>query len=360
MTVTVANNYNMRKQKLINPSLHKTKQSKRTKINDDQTIISSSIPIAPMSPQLPNVCLFPQQQSSYESRHSSRRLQRTSIATTTTTTTGIHHHRPRQRNADSSTANSSSTSPINLSRSTSPAVSIPNFIHPISPPCIQVKEPLSPKFSRASSTIMTHHRHCSPPITNNINASTASARTTLLIDDSSGYDSNDNNRNNIKTVSNVPENCFEPETYRNLYPFNSNQQKKLSFSDPTLNQTTKISHRLQQKQIVTNSTTTDEYFSVSSLHQQISNEDKHIQSDDDDDDEIENLSSYEETLIKEKPTKINQSRKISRKYSSPRHRIMTCTSGMNDSSIKLSPSSDIEQIDNENETSFYIMQNRPP
>jgi hypothetical protein len=44
--------------------------------------------------------------------------------------------------------------------------------------------------------------------------------------------------------------------------------------------------------------------------------------------EIENISSQEETPIKK----------------SPRHRIMSCTSGMNDP----------------NDTSFYVMQNRPP
>jgi hypothetical protein len=174
----------------------------------------------------------------------------------------------RQTNADSS-----STSPINLSRSTSPVGSIPNFIRPISPPCIQVKEPLSPKFSRASSSIiMTHHRQDSPE------------RTTLL--------------NNKKFVSNVSENCFEPETYRNLYPLNSNQQKKLSFSDPTLNQTRKIS---QEKSIVNN-----KYFSNSFSHQQIQNDDEY---------DIENLSNKFQI-------------------------------------------SDIEQTDNQ--TSFYLMKNRPP
>jgi hypothetical protein len=169
----------------------------------------------------------------------------------------------------------------------------------------------------------THHRHCSPPITlpsiaNNINASTASATTTLLVDNSSGSSTNENsiNRTFMNTVSHVPENCFEPETYRNLYPLNSNQQKKLSFSDPTLNQTTKLSRRSQQQQqTILNSTTTDEYFSASSLPQKISKEEEHtqIKSDDDDydDDEIETLSSYEETLLKEKTATINTSRKVS-------------------------------------------------
>jgi hypothetical protein len=146
-----------------------------------------------------------------------------------------------------------------------------------------------------------------------MNASTASATTTLLVDNSSGSNTNENsnNRTFMNTVSHVPENCFEPETYRNLYPLNSNQQKKLSFSDPTLNQTTKLSHRSQQ-QTVLNSTTTDEYFSASSLPQQISKEEEHTQiKSDDDDDEIETLSSYKETLLKEKTATINTSRKVS-------------------------------------------------
>jgi hypothetical protein len=231
MTVTVANNYNIRKpistsnkienDKSIKPIIRKTKQQIRNKIDeeeDDETMIALSssklniaanIPIAPMSPQLQNVrsslVLSQQQQqqqlpssfvheskSSTQARKSTQTSpisQRKSIITTTAT----NYHRHRQTNADSSTANSSSTSPINLSRSTSPAASIANFIRPISPPCIQVKEPLSPKFFRASSTTMAN-RHRSPPITvpsiaNNIDASTASATTTLLIDDSSGYDS---------------------------------------------------------------------------------------------------------------------------------------------------------------------------
>ena len=188
-----------------------------------------------------------------------------------------------------------------------------------------------------------------PSIVNNINASTMSARTTLSIDDTPGYD----NRNSNKTISPVPENCFEPETYRNLYPLNSNEPKKLSLSDPTLNQTRQ---RSQPKAIVTNSTITDEYFSTSSLHQPISNDDEILPSDDDNDDEIENLSSFGEILLKEKiPT-----RKMNRKYSSPRHRIMTCTSGMSDSLIRLTPTSDIEHVENQIEPAFYVMQNRPP
>jgi hypothetical protein len=40
--------------------------------------------------------------------------------------------------------------------------------------------------------------------------------------------------------------------------------------------------------------------------------------------------------------------------------MMTCTSGTNDSLTRLSPSSELDQTDNQNDTSFYVMQNRPP
>jgi hypothetical protein len=294
-----------------------------------------------MSPQLQNVrtslllsqqhpsssiheskCSTQVKKSIHTSPNSIRRSQRMSITTTSTT-----NHRHRQTNPDSSAANSSSTSPINLSRSTSPAASIANFIRPISPPCIQVKEPLSPKFSRAFSTTVTnnsaHYRHRSPPIlvpsiANNIDASTASATTTLLIDDSSGYDSSENQTNRTTNIplptssiiSTVPESCFEPETYRNLYPFNSNQQKKLSLSDPTLNQTTKLSRRSQPQQQQPPpppTTTTNSHLSASSLQRQISNEEDDIQTDE----EIINLNSCEDTLSKDKiPTNTNDSRKV--------------------------------------------------
>jgi hypothetical protein len=301
-------------------------------LSSSKANIAASIPIAPMSPQLQNIrstLLLSQQPSSFihesktssqtkKSTHTSpncsRRLPRTSI----TATTMLNRH--RQTNADSSAANSSSTSPINLSRSTSPAASIANFIRPISPPCIQVKEPLSPKFSRAFSTTVTnnptYHRHRSPPITlpsiaNNIDASTASATTTLLIDDSSGYDSSENQNNRAaaaaSAISTVPESCFEPETYRNLYPFNSSQQKKLSLSDPTLNQTTKLSRHSQQHQKVT-TTTTNSHLSAASLQRQTSNEEDDVQTDD----EIENLNSCEDTSSKEKTvTNGSDSRKVS-------------------------------------------------
>lgn len=88
---------------------------------------------------------------------------------------------------------------------------------------------------------------------------------------------------------------------------NSNLQRSLSSSDPTLNQTRKI---YQQNQIVKKS------FSI-----------EQIPSDNDDDSEIEKMKQF-------------------RKYASPRHRLMTCTSGMNDSLLELS--------------SFHVMHNRPP
>lgn len=292
-----------------------------------------------MSPQLPNVrssIILSQSQASassmYETKavtqakksiHTSPMIQRMSIATTTMT----NYPRHRQTNVDSSAANSSSTSPINLSRSTSPAASVANFIRPISPPCIQVKEPLSPKFSRASSTTVTN-RHRSPPITvpsiaNNIDASTASATTTLLVDDSSGYDSSENQTNRTvhpqatsSIISTVPESCFEPETYRNLCSFNSNQQKKLSLSDPTLNQTTKLSRRSQQQQpMVTTADittpTTNSHLSDASLQKQFSQDEvelENIQTDE----EIERLNPTEDTSPKEKiPPNKNRSRKVS-------------------------------------------------
>ncbi|CAF0867596.1 unnamed protein product [Rotaria sordida] len=425
MTVTVANNnYNIRKQKqysnenkkkkLINPIVRKTKQQIRNKIDeddDDETLIALSssklniaanIPIAPMSPQLQNThssLLRSQQQqpqqpssSTNESKcstqvkkfsHISSNLSthRSQCASMTTTTMTNHYHRHPQTNADSSTANSSSTSPINLSRSTSPAASIANFIRPISPPCIQVKEPLSPKFTRTYSKTITnnstHYRHCSPPITvpsiaNNIDASTASATTTLIIDDSSGYDSSENQNNqttiavnnaipNSSIISTVPESCFEPETYRNLYSFNSNQQKKLSFSDPALNQTTKLlySCQQQQQQQQTTTITDNSHLSASSLQRQLSHEDPDIQINN----ESEQLSSYEDSSTKEK-LKTNNRNTSRKRHSSSRHRMMTCTSGTKDSLTRLSPSSELDQLinrtDNQNDTTFYVMQNRPP
>lgn len=295
-----------------------------------------------MSPQLSNVrssIILSQSQvsasSMYEAKpltqakksiHTSPMIQRMSIATTTMT--NYPHHRHRQTNIDSSAANSSSTSPINLSRSTSPAASVANFIRPISPPCIQVKEPLSPKFSRASSTTVTN-RHRSPPITvpsiaNNIDASTASATTTLLVDDSSGYDSSENQTNRTvhplptsSMISTVPESCFEPETYRNLCSFNSNQQKKLSLSDPTLNQTTKLSRRSQQQQLITTAditttTNTNSHLSNASLQKQLSQDEVEIENIHTDE-EIERLNRKEDTSPKEKiTTNKNRSRKVSR------------------------------------------------
>ena len=53
------------------------------------------------------------------------------------------------------------------------------------------------------------------------------------------------------------------------------------------------------------------------------------------------------------------------RFSSPRHRMMTCTSGINDSMPRLSPTSDDDRssnprTDHSNETSLFVMQNRPP
>jgi hypothetical protein len=155
---------------------------------------------------------------------------------------GATNHNQRLINTDLTTAESPSNSPNTQSRSISPAASTTNFIRPISPPCIQVKEPLSPKFARAFSTTM----HCSAAAAT---TTVASPTQKVLFD-------------GVTLPSAVPENCFEPENYRNLSPLNSNQQKKLSFSDPTLNQTTKsIRHA-----IITRGTT-QEHRSISSLHQ---------------------------------------------------------------------------------------------
>lgn len=297
MTVTVTSN--------SKPTIVNRQQSKRRKSNEKTTVSISS------------------------SRHSSRRLRCTSF------TTGTNFHR------DLSPPHSSSPSPNNRSRSTSPAASIANFVRPIFPPCIQVKESLSPRFSRASSTIVTPDRYSTPPITN------TSARTTLLIDHPPlpGLD----NHNSLRDISNVPENCFEPETYRNLHPLNSNSPKKLSLSDPTLNQT----RTLEQNHIVN-----DPYFSTSSFHR-TTPKDHHLSSDDEEE-EIEKVSSYEETSIKEKITTNEDTRRTHRKSSSPRHRLMTCTSGINDSLIQLTPTSNTEQTDNQDDTSYHVMQNRPP
>ena len=378
MTVAVAtNNNNSQKQKqslnktkkLIHPITRKTKQQLRSKINeddDDETLIGSmkytlypimpffllffvalsssksninaNIPIAPMSPQLQNVhssliqsrrkpastiheSKYPAQikRPIYASSHSFYHSQCTSMTTTTTT----NHY--RQTNVNTSAADSSSTSPINLSRSTSPTTSLANFIRPISPPCIQVKEPLSPRLTRISSntgrTTSIRYRHHSPPLTvpsiaNNIDASTASATTTLRIDDSSGYDSSENQNNQINmtetvinsdssVVSTIPEVCFEPETYRNLYPLNSKQEKKLSLSDPALHQTTRRSHHYQQP---TTTMATSSYVSALSLQKQLSNDDNDIQTDN----ENESTNSYEDNLSKERiTTDGNVSRKVS-------------------------------------------------
>ena len=333
MTDVVAinnNNYQQQKQslnktkKLINIITRKTKQQLRSKINeddDDETVIASmkyalspiipfsvlffvalqspksiinaNIPMAPMRPQLQNVrssLIHSRQKPSstiheskspaevnrpiYPSSHSFYHSQCTSMTITTT-----NHY--RQTNLNISAGDPSSTSPSNLSRSTCPTTTLANFIRPISSSCIQVKEPLSPRLTRTSSnTVSTsiRYRYCSPPLTvpsiaNNIDAPTASATTTLRIDDSSGYGSSENQNNQINVtetvvnsdssvVSTIPEVCFEPETYRNLYPLNSKQEKKLSSSDSALHQTTRCSHHYQQ---ATTTMATSSYVSALSL-----------------------------------------------------------------------------------------------
>lgn len=193
----------------------------------------------------------------------------------------------RRNRSDSSSGNSQSNSPIVLSRSTSPAASIANFIRPISAPYIQVKEPLSPKIFRNSSS---NHPASSFVANDNDLSSTGHSENNVLFDESS---STEHHRSDAAAISSVPETCFEPENYRNLSTLNSNQQKKLSFSDPTLNQTTKITRRCQE---------TQEDISILSLRQG-----QTIKPDDDDDDneqirsdddETQSSSSTDETFVK--------------------------------------------------------------
>ena len=335
MTVKIANNYTVHKQrqqtsiyrKTMTSKIHKIKRFKHYNGNEIDDNKATPIPVASVSPQLSNVrrnLFHNEQYPSYEStvlsriktKPTSHRLSR--LLRRTSKKTRVIRHR-RQTNVNSSNPNLSSTSPVNVSRSTSPAASIANFIHPISPPCIQVKEPLSSKVTRASPTIITNYRHYSSPVnissmTNNIDASTSSATTTLSSDNSFNYNSNKNSNNNRTLISNVPENCFEPETYRNLYSFNSNQQKKLSLSDPILNQIRKVS----QRQILLNSTTTtNQYVSASSLQRPTTNDDEHIQMDNDN--EIKRLRSCEEILLKEKMKTISTSQKVSMNENNVEH-----------------------------------------
>lgn len=122
-------------------------------------------------------------------------------------------------------------------------------------------------------------------------------------------------------------------TPHHLSPLNSN---KLSRSDPTLNQTRKpiVTKSIQQTTLQT--------------HQP-------VESDDDDDDEeedIKSLSSEEEIIANKQP----MNRIEPRKHLSPRHRLLMCTSGMRDS-VSLSPT---EQVEEQNQSSFHVMRNRPP
>ncbi|CAF1073665.1 unnamed protein product [Didymodactylos carnosus] len=297
---------------------------------------NSSIPIAPMSPQLKSVhsILLLSEQNSNKKQNDSTTAKTIFHSSTSPSSirhsprTSHRHHKLHRHdtNNDSSAANSSSTSPINLSRSTSPAASLANFIRPISPPCIKVKEPLSPKFNRALSTSTTSYRHCSSANTTsltttstttvirhhkstvemknvqstvaNIDASTSSATKTLLIDDSSGYDSEVQKFSTSDIQQQRPENCFEPDTYRDSYvDSNFSAQQKLSLSDPTLNQTTKLNNdkRLnQQKNTISSPKQSKilEHASSSSLqHQQISTNDEHSkQREDENQDEIQRIT----------------------------------------------------------------------
>lgn len=105
---------------------------------------------------------------------------------------------------------------------------------------------------------------------NHLETSNATAANALNSEETSGK----------AVASSIPENCFEPETYRNLSQLNSNQQKKLSFSDPTLNQTTKFSRRSAAKSEETPTQT------------RVVPE-RHALDDDDDDDEIHSIDDIE-------------------------------------------------------------------
>ena len=295
MTVTVANHDQLRQQRVQQIEVKRTSKVQRIRSHPkgaklDQTIQSSSnanlSSRMSVSPPSQNVLTSSSNRAfkckvksgtKRRSPSSSSHLQhRSTIATVTAT-----HQRPTTVN--SSSPNSPSTSPMNLSRSTSPAASIANFIRPISPPYIHVKEPLSPKFARASSTTATNLssvQQCAP--------TTTTTTTTEPVS------------------SSVVESCFEPEAYRNLSPLNSNQQKKLSFSDPTLNQTTKVSRHLPQSPIEP-----EEHLSISSLQQRLTPDDDDDDDDAHSDDETENPSSDDEPLPKAKAsTNIRQSRKV--------------------------------------------------
>ncbi|CAF0806793.1 unnamed protein product [Didymodactylos carnosus] len=379
---------------------------------------NSSIPIAPMSPQLKSVrsILLLSEQNSNK-KHSDSSTAKNIFHSSTSSSIRhsprtSHRHNKLHRhdtNNDSSAANSSSTSPINLSRSTSPAASLANFIRPISPPCIKVKEPLSPKFNRALSTSTTNYRHCSPTNTSsltatttttmviqhhkstvemknvrstvaNIDASTSSATKTLLIDDSSGYDSEVQKYSTSDIQQQRPENCFEPDTYRDWYIDSTfSAQQKLSLSDPTLNQTTKLSNDKrshQQKSTISSpkqSKILTRASSSSLQHQQISaNEENNKQRKDEDqdeiqripDDDIDNQQQICRTPIRtgttdrfQSPSTTNNHQQKLSWYSSPRHRMMACTSGTNESpSESIASRGSIDDRD----SCTYSMQNRPP
>ena len=275
MTVTVANSSHVsRTKRIIQTKRMKNHLPKRTLLadQDDDNVpesstakpnVSSRIPIAPMSPQLQSILSQPFSSTVPELKH----------ATPTRT------HAARTSKASATT--DSETLSLHLSRSTA---SIANCIRPIAPPCIQVKEVLSPKFFRASSATLTNdslHRHCdASSMTNNIDMST----------DVNHRDSTAH-RSHLLAASSVLESCFEPEAYRSLSTLNSNQQKKLSFSDPTLYQPT-------------DPVTTSVCSSQPTVR---ANEEI-----DTDNDEIENVSAAQETVLKEKiKSSHSRSRKVS-------------------------------------------------
>ena len=291
MTVTVANSSHVSRPKCNRSRTkrmrdHLPKRTLPADQDDDDNVsesstakpsVSSRIPIAPMTPQLPSI--LPQQFPSTipQSKHATPTRSQTALTSRASTT----------NDAESSTANTASqTLSLHLSRSTA---SIANCIRPIAPPCIQVKEVLSPKFFRASSATLTNdsvHRHCdASSMTNNIDMSTD-------VNHQNSTTTTTTHRSQMLTASSVLESCFEPEAYRSLSTLDSNQQKKLSFSDPTLYQPT--------SPIIT---------SVSTLQQTVHRNDEI----DTDNDEIENVTVAKESVSKEK---IKSSHGRSRKVSS--------------------------------------------
>ena len=126
----------------------------------------------------------------------------------------------------------------------------------------------------------------------------------------------------LQTSSNIS------EIYPHLSTSNSNQQTTLSRSDPTLNQTT-----------------------IFTDHQTVAQSDDEEVEEKEGQAEIESISSEEE-IIENQPTRIPIE---SKKNLSPKHRLLLCTSGTRDSASV----SETEGVEDQ-ESSFYVMQNRPP